>query len=288
MNISLLGAGLMGKPMAIRLKEAGHNVIVYNRTKSKLQELEAEGMEGWSIAQKCVEAGDVILVMLSEYSAIRSVLLESVSIEALKGKTVIQMSTIAPAESRRMAEFLQPLNCQYLEAPVLGSVNEVKAGKLIIMCAGEEKIYHDWRDLLGIFGEKIIYAGEVGKAAALKLALNQMIVTLTSAFSMSLSYIIKSGLPVETFMEILRESALYAPTFDKKLNNMLNNDFSKTNFPTRLLLKDVNLIQKELENNNINSKILADIAEIIESAINSGYSETDYSSIYAAIAKLNG
>ena len=89
------------------------------------------------------------------------------------------------------------------------------------------------RGLYKIFGTNIFYVGKVGKASALKLALNQLIASLTAAFSVSLSYVQKNEIDSELFMDILRKSALYAPTFDKKLANYESQNFDKTNFGCR-------------------------------------------------------
>ena len=128
-----------------------------------------------------------------------------------------------------------------------------------------------------------MHIGKIGDAAAMKLALNQLIVSETIAFSMSVGYLRENNLDVDVFMQILRGSALYAPTFDKKLPNMIDRDFSNPNFPVKHLLKDLDLILGEFGENGINTNSLKGSRKIFVDAIQRGFSDHDYSAIYNSI-----
>ena len=117
----------------------------------------------------------------------------------------------------------------------------------------------------------------------MKLALNQLIISETVAFSMSLGYLREKNLNVDTFMEILRGSALYAPTFDKKLDKMLDRNFEAPNFPVKHLLKDLDLMLGEFGECNVNTNSLKGIRKILVNTIENGFSEKDYSAIYNCI-----
>lgn len=151
------------------------------------------------------------------------------------------------------------------------------------MVGGDKSLFRAVEELLTHFSPKPLYIGEIGSAAALKLALNQMIAGLTSTFALSLSYIQKQGVEVETFMEILRNSALYAPTFDKKLQRMCDHNFSNPNFPTKHLLKDINLFLASAQTINLNTTTLEGIKEITTLAVENGEADSDYSAIIQAI-----
>ncbi len=271
----------MGNPLAVRLIEAGHKISVYNRSIEKTENLRSSGAVVYKDSTEAIENSDTIFFMVSEGKVVRSLLLPNDTPE-LKGKTVIQMSTISPKESIELAEQVKQAGGRYIEAPVLGSIQQVKEGSLFVMLAGDLNVIEEYKPLLKIFGE-LIYVGEVGKAAALKLALNQLIASLTSAFSISLGIVLKENIDVNIFMDILRRSALYAPTFDKKLSNMINRNFEPTNFPTKHLLKDVDLVLEEADSLNIEAANLEGVRKIIEQAIKLGLAEKDYSSIYNAI-----
>lgn len=121
------------------------------------------------------------------------------------------------------------------------------------------------------------------KASGLKLALNQLIASLTAAFAFSLGMVRRDGLDIGQFMQILRSSSLYAPTFEQKLPRYFRRDFSAPNFPTRLLLKDVLLILDEGKAAGLETAALEGIREVVEKAISQGLGEADYSSIYEVI-----
>lgn len=174
-----------------------------------------------------------------------------------------------------------------MEAPVLGSIPQVKAGELIILVGGTKDQYEKYADLLSHFGEQRFYIGEVGQGAAVKLALNQLIASLTAAFSMSLGYLREKNANIDVFMDILRQSAIYAPTFDKKFSKMMDRDFSNPNFPLKLLLKDVGLMLEEFENENIHATPLEGLRKILEEGNLNGDGELDYSALYNSIHPKN-
>ena len=282
MKVGFIGTGLMGLPMAQRLVEAEIDLIAYNRTPAKLEPLQAQGVK---VAQQPVEAisdRDCIILMLTNASAIRSLLLSEDVKPHLAGKTVIQMSTIAPNESMAIAQEIIATGGDYLEAPVLGSIPEAESGKLIVMVGGTEAQFDRWQDLLKIFGSEPLLIGEVGTASAIKIALNQLIASLSTAFALSLGFVERQG-GVDIFMQILRQSALYAPTFDKKLQRMRDRDYTNPNFPTKHLLKDTELFINEAQGKGINTSSIEGVKKILEIAITSGFADADYSSLFSAI-----
>ena len=281
MKLSLIGIGLMGKPMAISLLERGYELYVYNRTQSKTEELKEKGAVIADSSNQLIKLTDTIITMLSNYDAIKNVLFNNNNDFA--GKTIVQMSTIAPDESLELKANIEKLKGKYIEAPVLGSIPQIKAGELIILVGGSLELYNRFHELLEVWGSKIIHVGEVGKAAALKLALNQLIISETTAFAMSLGYVRKTGVDVNMFMDILRGSALYAPTFDKKLQRYLKRDFSNPNFPVKHLLKDLNIISENFGKEKINNQILEATKQILHRAIDEGLSDADYSALYNII-----
>ena len=125
--------------------------------------------------------------------------------------------------------------------------------------------------------------GEVGSASAIKLALNQLIASLSTAFALSLGFVERQGASVDIFMQILRQSALYAPTFDKKLQRMRDRNYDNPNFPTKHLLKDTELFINEAQGEEMNISSIQGVKKILEIAITSGFADADYSSLFSAI-----
>lgn len=283
MKVGFIGTGLMGQPMAQKLLDAQFSVVVYNRTQSKLEPLRQAGAEIADSPDQVIQASECVILMLTNASAIREVLLSQSSKQHLSGRTVIQMSTIAPSESREIHDDIVTAGGEYLEAPVLGSIPQVKSGELQVMVGASLEQFQKWSQLLKHFGSELVLLGAVGSASATKLALNQLIASLTSAFALSLGFVQQQDVEVEQFMQILRKSALYAPTFDKKLQQMLTGNYANPNFPTKHLLKDTNLFLTEAESVGLNVSSLEGVRSVLEMAQQLGLADADYSSLFAAI-----
>ncbi len=281
MKVAILGTGLMGGPMALQLQQGGFEVTAWNRSPDKLMPLQAAGIETVATAARAIAAAPITITMLSDATTTKSTVLSEPQV--LAGKTILQMGTIAPAESRDIQSAVMSAGGDYLESPVLGSIPQVKAKTLILMVGATAEQFEQWRAVLECFGPQPMLMGPVGTAAATKLAMNQLIGSLTAAFSMSLALVQKEGLDLEKFMTIVRDSALYAPTFDKKLDRMCDRNFANPNFPTKHLLKDMNLFVQAAENQGIDAGVAASVAQVTQQAIDQGLADQDYSAIYNAI-----
>lgn len=283
MKIGFLGTGLMGQPMALQLLKANYSVIAYNRTKSKLQPLIDAGGIIADSAIEVIQQADCTILMLTDAAAIRSSILSEDATSHLANRTIIQMGTIAATESQSIRDQVVTAGGEYFEAPVLGSIPQVKAGELIVMVGSTEAQFAKYSELLRQYSPEPMYIGEVGTAAAMKLALNQLIPNLISSFSLSLSLVQHLEVDIEKFMTVLRQSAIYAPTFDKKLPRMRDRNFSNPNFPTKHLLKDTNLIIAQAAELGLNTSHLEGVKQIIETSLEMGLEDLDYSAIYSAI-----
>ena len=281
MKVSVLGAGLMGSPFCLRLLGEGHEVTVYNRSSDKLTHLISKGANITTNPCDAIANSKIIIMMLSGYSAITEVLF-STPID-MEDKLFVQMGTISPNESRELFARISRLGAKYIEAPVLGSIPEALSGKLIVMVGGSLDDFNYVVPVLDCLGEKPILIGDVGTAAALKLAMNQLIAALTTAFSLSLGFCMRNGVDTEIYMDVVRKSALYAQTYDKKLKKYLERNFDGANFSAKHLNKDVNLFLADAESLGMDCSSLQGIAKITAQAIKQGLGDKDYSAIYEII-----
>lgn len=277
MKISLLGTGLLGSAVVERLLAQGFAVTIWNRTPDKTAPLAALGAHIAVNAAEAIAASDLTLLFLADRAACEAVLLDPATRSALPGKTLLQMGTIGPDDSRQLAETLTAAGAHYAECPVLGSLPEARSGTLILMYGGEEGLFGRIEPILRALGPEPKRIGAVGQAAALKLALNQLIASQTAAFAMSLALVQAHGVAVEDFMHILRGSALYAPTFDKKLDRMLSGNFAGPNFPLDHLIKDVRLFIRAAEGAGIDTSPLAALEAVLGEVSARGHGGEDYS-----------
>lgn len=268
----------MGSAIAQRLIQNGHTVAVYNRTAEKLKSVVAQGAHAFSNASQAVKASDAAILTLADINAINAVLF-GIPRVSFKNRTIIQMSTISPDESLRLSKRIQRLGGTYFECPVLGSKEEAKSGALILMFGGPREVFDQWSPFLSPMGKSLRYLGDVGSASGMKLALNQLIAGLGAAFTLSLAFVESSSMDRELFMEIVRKSALFAPMFDKKWERLVDRRYDGPNFPTKLLLKDVNLFLKEAKQQKLNVESLMGIRRVLEAAMKSGQADVDYISI---------
>jgi len=284
MKVGVLGTGLMGQPMGQRLLGAQYPVVAYNRTPEKLAPLREAGAETTANPTDAVRAADCLILMLADATAIERVLLAPEVRAELSGRSVIQMGTIAPEQSRAIQKAVVAAGGEYLEAPLLGSVPQAQSGQLQVMVGASPEQFERWRALLGTFGPEPTHLGPVGAAAATKLALNQLIASLSSAFGLSLGILQHQGVDTEQFMAILRQSALYAPTFDKKLDRMRQRDYARPNFPIQHLLKDADLVLAQASAAGLDTNGLAGVRELLRQARDAGWAESDYAALFEAIA----
>jgi len=283
MTIAVLGTGLLGAAIAERLLHQGHRLTVWNRNPVRCQPLLAAGAQLAPNPAAAVREAELVITVLADAAASSAVLLQQAG-AALAGKLVLQVATIGPQHSQELAQRLGALGCAYLETPVLGSRPEALAGRLQVMVGGSASDLERALPLLRALDPEPKHLGPVGAAAHTKLALNQLIASLTHSFSLSLHLVQQAGVEVEAFMAILRGSALYAPTFDKKLAKELAGDYANPNFPTAHLRKDLNLFVEAARAQGLETQGLDGLQQQLQRATAAGLDGLDYSALHALTA----
>ena len=275
--VAVLGTGLLGTAIATRLLEQGLDVHVWNRDPSRLSALVERGATALEAPQHAAQNQLTLITVLRDGETTASVI---GAVGTLQGSTVIPMGTMGVGESRKLATQVANQGGHYLEAPVLGSKPQARNGSLLVMAGGEAQVFEEQRPLLSQLCQEPLLVGPVGSGAATKLALNQLIASLTHSFSLSLQLIQRAGVPVETFMAILRPSALYAPTFDKKLQRMLDHTYADPNFSTALLRKDLRLFLEEATTAGLQDQGLSGLLSLLEQAKGTELDEQDYCALH--------
>lgn len=280
--LGVMGTGLMGSAMTRRFLQQGFQVHVYNRTAEKTDPLRAAGALVAASVEDLVDRTPVTLSMLRDHSASEQLLLDS-NIDWMN-RQLIQMATIGVDESKSLARHIEERGGKYLEAPVLGSIPQTLSGELMIMAGGERQLFDAHQSLLQVLAAKeLTYVGPVGSAAAMKLAFNQLIVSLTAAFAASHAFLKKEDVPLDLFMSLLRKSALYAPTFDKKLSMMNARRFDTANFSLENMHKDLRLIEGAFKARGISTQALKGVQAIVERAMDKRLEQADYSALYEGV-----
>src|SRR5436190_15783742 len=213
-NLGFIGLGAMGGRVTKRLMDAGHTVTGYNRTKSKVQWLLDAGMQ-WADSPRAVaESANVVFTMVTNTNALHEVLSGSDGIlEGLgQGKIYIDMSTVNPNASRKLAEQVAAKGARMLDVPVSGSVITLEQGNLSLMVGGEEAIFQKVKPILLDIGPKVNYVGKNGQAILMKIAINLNLQVQIQGFYEGLLLAVKGGIPLETALEVMLNSVIASPS----------------------------------------------------------------------------
>ena len=276
-RIALLGTGLLGAAIGRRLLEQGHSLKVWNRTPEKYQALLEAGGQAISSLSDGASDCDTVISVLRDGPASEAVLQQ---LGELEGSCVMGMGTMAIAESQALEQQIKAQHGTYLEAPVLGSRPEALKGSLLVMAGGSAEVFERQLPILQALSAEPRLMGPVGSGMASKLALNQLIASLTHGFSLALRLVQAQGVAVADFMEVLRPSAVYAPTYDKKLERMLDQHYDNPNFSTALLRKDLGLFLQASQQAGLNASGLQGILELLQQAQGDAIDGLDYCALH--------
>jgi 3-hydroxyisobutyrate dehydrogenase-like beta-hydroxyacid dehydrogenase len=243
MDIGFVGLGHMGQAMARNLLKAGHHVIAYNRTRSKAEELAAEGAE---VAETPSAAcrGEAVLTMLADDRAVEGVVLGDDGILAALGpsKAHISMSTISVALSERLAEAHGKAGQVYLAAPVFGRPDVAAAGKLFVVAAGAADAIARHQALFDAVGQRTFVIGESAAAAnVVKLSGNFLIAAVLENPGEAFALIRKSGIDEQRYLDILTSTLFSAPIYKTYGGIIAEQRYEPAGFKMSLGLKDIRL-----------------------------------------------
>lgn len=276
-TITLLGTGLLGAAIGQRLLAVGCKVNVWNRTPTRCSALVKAGAQQLNLPDEGLDSSSVVITVLRDGPVTAEIIR---NLGPLAGRCIVPMGTMGISESVALAEQVRLQGGSYLEAPVLGSRPEALKGSLLVMAGGEQQVFEAQLPLLRQLASEPRLMGSVGTGAASKLALNQLIASLTHGYSLALRLVQASGLDVDRFMEVLRPSALYAPTVDKKLERMVSHHYGDPNFSTSLLRKDLHLFLREARLAGVNASALDGLASLLERADGTDLDDGDYSALH--------
>jgi len=291
MKVGIAGLGLMGSGVAKRLINTGHEVSIYNRTISRAQQFSNKATTVLS-PRELAEACDLVITVVTDFDAVKNILFGTNGvIESRKHDNtnliVADMSTISPSQSEYCARRLREEGIEMLGIPVMGGPAAAEAGDLVPMAAGNKQTFENVRQVIEKLG-KTFYIGEKdGSANAIKLALNLNIALIACALSEGITLVKRSGTDPSVFIEILNSTYFKTGLSERKAPKMIKNDFSPT-FHLKNMLKDLELATSTAQRTGVTLPQTSLAQQIFRAANNMGYSDQDYTSIYAFLAKING
>ncbi|SFR54768.1 3-hydroxyisobutyrate dehydrogenase [Marinobacter gudaonensis] len=208
-NITFIGLGNMGGPMASNLVKAGHEVTVFDLSKDAVAALVSEGAKTADTAHQAADGAECVITMLPAGQHVEAVYLgdDGLLAKLPAGTLVIDSSTIAPETARGVAEVARAKDIPFLDAPVSGGVGGAKAGTLTFICGGAEEAFNQAKPILDAMGKNIFHAGDHGSGQVAKICNNMLLAILMAGTSEALALGVKNGLDPAVLSEIMKQSS---------------------------------------------------------------------------------
>jgi 2-hydroxy-3-oxopropionate reductase len=286
-TVGFIGLGIMGKPMAENLIEAGYDLVAYNRTREKAEEL-----DGATVAETpkgVAEQSDVIITMLPDSPQVEEVLTgEDGVLEGVEeGALIVDMSTISPVVTEELAKKAEEKGASMLDAPVSGGDVGAINGTLSIMVGGGEEDFERALPLFEVMGETVTHVGSVGTGQVVKAA-NQIVVALTiEAVSEALVLGSKGGVPPEKILDVLGGGLAGNKVMEVKREKMLEHSFDP-GFRVELHHKDLGIALAAGREYGVSLPVTAVVDQMLETLKMLGRGDQDHSALLTLIEEASG
>ncbi len=284
-RVGFVGLGTMGDPMCRNLLAAGHDLTVYNRSREKMGPLVAAGAKGAESLAGLVDRSDVVITMLSDPAAVREVAAgeDGIVFALAPGKTYIDMSTVSPESSREIAAMTKRAGADYLEAPVLGSRKPAAEKTLVILTGGDAAVAQRMEPVLLAMGSRVVYMGDVGAAAHMKLIVNQILGTILCVFAEAGLTGMAAGLRAERMLDVLQSSVVACPAIQVKGADMLGGRAFAVQFPLKHAHKDLRLAVMAGDAAGVPTPVTAAAHQLFSIARERGFGDHDVSAVLRAL-----
>jgi 3-hydroxyisobutyrate dehydrogenase-like beta-hydroxyacid dehydrogenase len=281
-TLGFVGLGTMGGNMAARFMDAGYTVFGESTTKAHAQHLIDAGLQWRDTPREVAESSDVVFTSLPDDDALRAAS-ESLIAGLSAGKVWVDVSTVSPSVSRELAAKAREQGAAMLDAPVSGSVPQVKSGTLTIMVGGPEDAYRDVEPVLRELGTPT-RVGDNGHGLALKLAINISLAVQMLAFSEGLLLAERDGVDRKLAADVITSSQLGSPML--KLREPLVLDLPEDAwFSVGLMQKDIRLAEALAKELGVPAPTAAVADEWLSRAGELGYERRDIAALYRALAE---
>jgi 3-hydroxyisobutyrate dehydrogenase-like beta-hydroxyacid dehydrogenase len=283
MTVGFAGIGRMGLAMARNVLGAGFPLVVWNRTAERCTPLVDAGASVVAEPGQLAAAG-VVVTMVSDGQAARSVLVESGLLDDLRpGAVVLEMSTLGPTAVAELAAEAQRHDVHLLDAPVSGSVSVAEAGQLFAMVGGEREAYERVTPVLDAMTKGHMLLGPSGAGAAMKLAVNAMIAVTNESVAETLALAERFGIERERAYDVLAGGALASPFVLYKRGAFLHPDTEPVAFTIALMRKDTSLARDLAARLGVRIPAAAAAAGVLDEAVGNGLADADIASVISLL-----
>ena len=290
-SVGFLGLGIMGSRMAANLQRKGFAVTAWTRTAGKAQAWadEHDGARAAATPAEAAAGADIVISMVVDGAQVEAVLLgeDGAATGAPEQTLFIDMSTIAPADARRIGGALAQQGHAFLDAPVTGSSPKAQSGTLTIMAGGEAEAFARAQPAFAAMGETIVHVGELGHGQVIKLINNAVSAANAATLAQALVMGAGTGVDLGALIEILGAGSANSTMVTLKAEPMRHHAYD-TLFKTDHMLKDVRLCLEEAQAAGVPFPAANAARDALVAAVGRGYGEADFASIVEAFEGLAG
>ena len=289
MKLGFIGLGIMGRPMALNLRRAGHALWVYGRRAETMKPLTEAGATACASPQEVAANADVSFIIVSDTPDVEQVILgdQGVIHGARPGSAVVDMSTISPAATRVFAGKLAQRGVEMLDAPVSGGEVGAVNATLSIMVGGKAKTFEKVKPLFEAMGKNIVHVGDHGAGQVAK-ACNQIVVSLTiEGVSEALTFARRNGVDAAKVRAALMGGSAGSKILEAHGKRILDNDF-KPGFTVKLHQKDLRIVIEDAHKLGIGLPGTALVAQHLNALMGSGDGELDSAAIVKVVERMSG
>jgi 3-hydroxyisobutyrate dehydrogenase-like beta-hydroxyacid dehydrogenase len=289
-NVGFIGLGIMGSRMAANLRRAGFELTVFNRTRERAEAWVAE--HGGRVAASPREAAagaDAVITMVVDGAQVDEMLLgdQGAVHGAPDGALFVDMSTIAPADARRIGAALRERGHGFVDAPVTGSAPRAEDGTLTIMAGGEDADVDAAMPLLEAMGKLIVRVGGPGQGQAVKVLSNAVTAINCATIAQALVVGRREGLDLEALVQVMRAGSAASTMLDLKAEPMLRHDFTPL-FKLEHMLKDVQLCLQEARGAGAGFPFAGLAGELYSAGMGRGLADQDFAAVLEVVEGLAG
>jgi 3-hydroxyisobutyrate dehydrogenase-like beta-hydroxyacid dehydrogenase len=280
-SVAFLGLGLMGAPMARRLLDAGHQLVVWNRSADKAAPLVEAGARPAPTPREAAAGAEAVITMLADPTALAAVTEgeDGVAAGVADGATVLEMSTVGPPAVHRLRDAL-PDGVTLIDSPVLGSTPQAEDGSLQLFVGGDADAVERWLPLLRTFGSPTP-VGPLGSGAAAKLVVNSTLGGTLALFGEALALADGLGLDRPAALDVLARSPLGSQV--ERRRSALESGRFPLRFRLRLASKDLDLVEAAAEDAGVDVRVAPAARRWFDDATDAGWGDEDYSAVLAYI-----
>jgi len=287
-KIGFVGMGIMGQPMAANIRNAGYEIMVYNRTKEKTVPLAEAGALVADTPAGMIDWSDIVIFMLTGPEALDAMIYGENGILSAQGanKVVINMSTVSPAYTRTLANCLQSEGFFFIDAPVSGSKKPAIEGSLIILAGGRKELVKKLEPLFLTMGQKVVYCGDIGQGSAMKMTINLLLAVMMEGLCESLNMAQQLKLETDLVLDTILAGPLSCGLFRLKNEMLQQNDFP-VQFPLKHMAKDLRFVLQSADEAGAAIPAGHAVFQIYRQGIGFGNGDLDFAAVKKTLEALN-